>query len=131
MRILVLNYEFPPVGGGGGRASAELVQALVGRGHDLRVITSKAKGLPRNEDNHGYSITRVPTGRQTLYRASFTSMARYIFAGVRPALKQIREWQPDVIHTHFAVPTGALAYSLHRLTNLPYVLTVNFGDVPG
>lgn len=131
MRILVLNYEFPPVGGGGGRASAELIQALVDRGHELRLITSHAEGLPRSEQRNGFQITRVPTGRQTRYRASFGSMARYVLGGFRPALRQVREWRPEVIHAHFAVPTGVLAYGLHRLTGVSYVLTTHLGDVPG
>ena len=131
MRILVLNYEFPPVGGGGGRASAELIQALADRGHDLRVITSQAEGLPRSEQRDGFQITRVPTGRRTWYRASFTSMARYVLSGFRIGLSQVREWRPEVIHAHFAVPTGVLAYGLRRLTGVSYVLTVHLGDVPG
>ena len=131
MRILVLNYEFPPVGGGGGRASEELVRALHRRGHELRVITSRAEGLKRSENDQGFLVTRVPTGRRTLYKASFESMARYVIAGVRPAMSQIREWQPELIHAHFAVPTGALAYGLRRLSGIPYVLTVHLGDVPG
>ena len=131
MRILVLNYEFPPVGGGGGRASAELMRALVERGHELRLITSQAEGLPRSEQRDGYQITRVPTGRRTMYRASFRSMARYVLGGFGPGLNQVREWRPDVIHVHFAVPTGVLAYGLRRLTGVAYVLTAHLGDVPG
>ena len=131
MRILILNYEFPPVGGGGGRASAELMRALVDRGHELRLITSQAGGLPRSEQRDGFQIIRVRTGRRTLYRASFGSMARYVLGGFRPGVSQVREWRPDVIHAHFAVPTGVLAYGLRRLTGVPYVLTTHLGDVPG
>ncbi len=45
MRILILNYEFPPVGGGGGRVSAELarefvVQARINRGRILLTESS-------------------------------------------------------------------------------------------
>jgi glycosyltransferase involved in cell wall biosynthesis len=36
-----------------------------------------------------------------------------------------------VIHAHFVVPTGALAFALHFLTRIPYVLTAHLGDVPG
>jgi glycosyltransferase involved in cell wall biosynthesis len=36
-----------------------------------------------------------------------------------------------VIHVHFAVPAGALAWALSRFSGIPYVLTVHLGDVPG
>ena len=131
MRILILNYEFPPVGGGGGRASAELGEALVERGHELSVITSHAESLSRSETKYGMNVVRVPTGRRALYRASFATMARYVLSGFRPGLSLIRSWRPEAMHAHFAVPTGALAYVLSRLTGVPYVLTVHLGDVPG
>ncbi|MFQ5943721.1 MAG: glycosyltransferase family 4 protein [Anaerolineales bacterium] len=126
-----MNYEFPPIGGGGGRASAELIRALIDRGHELRLITSRAEKLPPREQHDGFQIIRVATGRRSLYRASFNSMARYVLSGLRPGLSQVREWRPEVIHAHFAVPTGALAYALRRLTGVPYVLTAHLGDVPG
>lgn len=131
MRILVLNYEFPPIGGGGGRASAELAGALAARGNDVQVLTSSAPGLQRIDQLDGYRIRRVLTGRRSSYRASFLSMAAYILSGLIPGLRLISGWKPEVLHAHFAVPTGALANLLARLTGTPYVLTAHLGDVPG
>lgn len=131
MRILVLNYEFPPVGGGGGRASADLCKALVARGHDVCVLTSRVPGLAGNEKIDGYIVKRVFTGRRSNFRASFFVMAGYILGGFVPGMRLLRHWCPDVIHAHFAVPTGVLAYLLARLSGIPYVLTAHLGDVPG
>jgi len=131
LRILVLNYEFPPVGGGGGRACADLCKALAARGHDLKVLTAYAPGLRKTERIDGYEVRRVETGRRSRFRASFPAMAAYLAAAFFPALKLIRTWKPDVVHAHFAVPTGVLALALHRVTRVPYVLTVHLGDVPG
>ncbi len=41
MRILIVNYEFPPIGAGGGQASQKIAQCLVEKGHSVRVITSR------------------------------------------------------------------------------------------
>jgi glycosyltransferase involved in cell wall biosynthesis len=131
MRILVLNYEFPPVGGGGGRACADLCKELAGRGHELHVLTSRARGLDMEEPRDGYMISRVPTGRRSFFRASFLTMLGYVLLGILPGLRLIRRMKPDIIHVHFAVPTGALAWVLSKLTGIPYVLTVHLGDVPG
>ncbi len=131
MRILVLNYEFPPVGGGGGRACADLCKELAGHGHDLHVLTSRARGLDKEESRDGYMISRVPTGRRSYFRASFLTMLSYVLLGIPPGLRLIRRMKPDIIHVHFAVPTGALAWVLSKLTGIPYVLTVHLGDVPG
>lgn len=131
MRILVLNYEFPPVGGGGGHASASLCRALAARGHRIQVLTSAVPGLPRWQEQDGYLVRRVATGRRSRFKASFLSMAAYILLGLVPGLRMIARWKPEVLHAHFAVPTGVLANVLARLTNTPYVLTAHLGDVPG
>jgi glycosyltransferase involved in cell wall biosynthesis len=131
MRILVLNHEFPPIGGGGGRAAEDLCRGLAKRGHDIRVLTSHLKGLPHEAKRDGYQIVRISSLRTQPYRASFPSMAAYVLAGLWAGYRFIRVFQPDVIHVHFAVPAGALAWVLSRLSGIPYVLTVHLGDVPG
>jgi glycosyltransferase involved in cell wall biosynthesis len=131
VKILVLNYEYPPVGGGGGQASADLGRALVARGHEVRVITARLPGLRRLQEIDGLTVLRVFTGRRSRFRASFPAMAGYLVGAFLPSLRMARRWKPDVIHAHFAVPTGALANRLSRLTRIPYVLTAHLGDVPG
>ncbi len=45
MRILIINYEFPPIGAGGGKASQKIASCLVEMGHTVRVITSRPTQL--------------------------------------------------------------------------------------
>lgn len=45
MRILIINYEFPPIGAGGGKASQKIAGCLVDMGHQVRVITSRPTQL--------------------------------------------------------------------------------------
>ncbi len=131
MRILVLIYEFPPVGGGGGKAAEELCIYLASRGHELRVLTAHYKGLPALEDREGFQVWRIASGRRLAYQADLLAMGGYVLAGSYAALRMVREWQPQVIHAHFAVPTGVVAWSMKRATGVPYVLTAHLGDVPG
>ena len=131
MRILVLNHEFPPVGGGGGRAAESICRVLAARGHEIRVLTSHIKGQPRDEQRDGYRIVRIPCLRTQAFRASLSSMFAYVLAGLWAGSRLIRIFQPDVIHVHFAVPAGALAWFLSKRMRIPYVLTAHLGDVPG
>lgn len=131
MKILVLCYEYPPVGGGGGRVAAQIAAALVRRGHAVHVITAGLKHLPHYEKQEGVEIFRPPTFRQREDTCTVPEMGLYLLCSLLPAWRHIRRWQPDVIHAHFAVPTGALAFAMHRLTGVPYVLTAHLGDVPG
>lgn len=131
MRILVLVHEFPPVGGGGGRVAEDICSKLARRGHVVMVLTTHIKGLSYREERNGFQIIRFGSLRTQAYRASFLSMAAYVLAGLWAGRRLMGSFKPDVIHAHFAVPAGALAWTLARLTGIPYVLTVHLGDVPG
>jgi len=131
MRILVLVHEFPPVGGGGGRVAEDICGKLAKRGHQVKVLTTHVKGLLREEERNGFHLIRFRSLRLQPYRATFLSMVVYVLAGLWVGLRLISSFKPDVIHAHFAVPAGALAWMLSRVSGIPYVLTVHLGDVPG
>ena len=50
MKILVLNYEYPPIGGGGASVSRDIAVHLVELGHEVVVVTMKYGDLPRSEE---------------------------------------------------------------------------------
>ena len=131
MRILVLNYEFPPIGGGGGRFTADLCRHLARFGHDLRVLTSRYHGLPAVEVHEGYEIYRTWSGRSQAHTCTVPEMAVYLAANLVPALRHATSWRPQVVNVHFAVPTGVLAWIVRRSTGIPYVLSAQLGDIPG
>lgn len=131
MRILTLIHEFPPIGGGGGRAAYDICCELAARGHDVTVLTAHMDGLPLDEKQDGFRLVRIPSKRTEAFTASFETMLSFDLAGLWAGLALIRRFRPDIIHTHFAVPAGALAYALSLLTGIPYILTAHLGDVPG
>ena len=131
MRILTIIYEFPPIGGGGGRAAYDICKELAARGHNVTVLTAHMHGLPLEEYKDGIRLIRIPSLRSESFRASFFTMLAYVLSGLWAGLRLIRLDRPDIIHTHFAVPSGALAWMLSVLTGIPYVLTAHLGDVPG
>ena len=131
MRILTIIYEFPPIGGGGGRAAYDICKELVARGHNITVLTAHMHGLSLEEYKDGIRLIRIPSLRSESFRASFFTMLAYVLSGLWAGLRLIRLDRPDIIHTHFAVPSGALAWMLSVLTGVPYVLTAHLGDVPG
>jgi len=131
MRILTLIHEFPPIGGGGGRAAYDICCELAARGHDVTVLTAHMDGLPLDEKQDGFRLVRIPSKRTEAFTASFETMLSFDLAGLWAGLALVRRFRPDIIHTHFAVPAGALAYALSLLTGIPYILTAHLGDVPG
>jgi glycosyltransferase involved in cell wall biosynthesis len=131
LRILTLCYEYPPVGGGGGAVAKSVAERLAVRGHQLRVITGGMRRLPRRETINGVAIRRTLPGRLHADRCTVPEMAAYLALAMIPALREIAAWRPHVMHAHFAVPTGALAFAVSCFRQVPYVITAHLGDVPG
>ncbi len=131
MRILVLCYEYPPLGGGGGRVAQTVARELVARGHEVRVQTAALGWSSTVENDAGVEVTRTASGRARPEACRVHEMGLYCATSFWPTLRHIHTWRPDVIHAHFAMPTGMLAWAAHRLTGVPYVLTAHLGDVPG
>ncbi len=131
LRILCLNYKYPPVGGGGGRIAHRINSGLARRGHSVRVQTAGLRHLPAHEVVDGVEIFRAESFRKKEDTCTVPEMALYLATSFLPALRHIRQWRPHVLHAHFAVPTGALAFAAGLLTRTPYVLTAHLGDVPG
>jgi glycosyltransferase involved in cell wall biosynthesis len=128
MRILLCNYEYPPLGGGGGVVMAALARQLA-RSHEVTVLTSRACDLAAEDSDGGVRVLRVPVFfRRELAVANFPSMAAYLPTGFLRGLGLGRR-AFDVINTHFVVPTGPLGHALARWQGIPNVLSVHGGDL--
>jgi glycosyltransferase involved in cell wall biosynthesis len=130
MRVLVITYELPPVGGGGGQAALDVSRELVRRRHEIHILTAHLEGLPRRETLDGIHIIRVPSARRLPYKADLLAMSGFVIAGLWAGLLYTKKFPPDIIHVHFAVPSGPVAWSISHYTRIPYVLTAHLGDVP-
>ena len=129
MKILFVNYEYPPLGGGGGVVMAALARELARR-HEVTVLTSRALGLAGESLEGGVRIIRAPVFfRRQLAVANFPSMLAFLASGVVKGLALRRAGHFDVINTHFVVPSGPVGQLLARINGAPNVLSVHGGDL--
>lgn len=131
MRLLLLNYEFPPFGGGASAATFHTARELVAQGHEVDVLTSGAPGLAAEEMLDGVRLHRVWSLRHGVHDAGLLGAATYLVSAARRLRSLTRSHSFDCAHFFFALPTGALAPLWVRWTDKPYIVSLRGSDVPG
>lgn len=127
----MLNYEYPPLGGGAAPVCRQLCELYAARGHEVQVITMGFRGLPAWEVLNGVDVTRVPALRKVQATCETHEMFSYVISALPRVIWRL--WRNDfaAIHLHFVIPTGLLAYLATRLKRVPYIITAHGSDIPG
>lgn len=129
MNILMINYEYPPLGGGGGVVCKMLAEALVDR-HEITVITSRFGHQSLYETLNGVELIRAPVlFRSDRNAATIVSMLAFFPASLWIGLKLLRRKHFDIIHSMFAIPSAPSGLLLSKFFRKPHLLTVFGGDI--
>ena len=131
MKILILNSEYPPVGGGAGNATANIARLLAKMGSEVVVLTSRHGTLPPEELCEGVRILRGPTLRRHADRSTALEQVSFIVGAFLRSFNLMRQFKPDVILAFLGLPSGAIAWLLKVSSGIPYVVSLRGGDVPG
>jgi glycosyltransferase involved in cell wall biosynthesis len=136
MKILFLNYEYPPLGGGAGNATAYLLREYAKvPGLEVHLVTS-AVGTEYVRETVGDRIVihRLPIGKDPnrLSYQSRNNLLTYSWKAYFFSENLIgKEGGFDLIHAFFTVPCGFLALILGLQYRLPYIISLRGADVPG
>ena len=127
----MLNYEFPPLGGGASPVSYEIAKGYVKLGHSVDVVTMNYKGLKEFEKKDGINIYRVKCLRSKKEICHPWEQLTYIISAKKFLKQHLKTHAYDINHTHFIIPTGVISLWLKKHYNLPYIITSHGSDVLG
>lgn len=119
MRIALFSDTFPPQVNGVANTVARYATALSEMGHDVCVFTVSSQSSAELEEacDHVYQVKTFP------------SVPSFIYPGLRAclpfigALRAVRAFNPDIIHTHTPFGVGWNALHAARKLNVPLVGT--------
>lgn len=131
MRILLINYEYPPIGGGAATAAAAIAGHLTSLGHAVTVLTSRFRDL-RGEIHEGdVRVVRCPAIRKHPERSGIIEMLSFLVSAGLNLGSVIRSHRIEASIIFFSFPCGPLGLWGLKKENVPYVISLRGGDVPG
>ncbi len=131
MKVLFLNYEYPPIGGGGANANAYLFREFA-RMPELRIdcVTSTMGTVDEVvavADN--ITLHRLAIGKKQLHYWTQGEVLRWLWRARRQVASLQRDHSYDLCHAFFAFPSGAIAWAARG--HCPYLVSLRGSDVPG
>jgi len=129
MNILMVNYEYPPLGGGGGVFNMQLAEEL-SKNHNITVITTKFSNYISHEIVKRVELIRVPVIMRTDQNAAtILSMLSFFPTSLWAGYKQLKNKSFDIIHSMFAIPSAPSAVLLSKKFHVPHILSILGGDI--
>jgi phosphatidylinositol alpha-1,6-mannosyltransferase len=133
MRILMLDNEFPPLGGGMGTTNEALLKKFAALPEMEIDLVTAALGKKYEEQQFAERIHffKVPVNNQNLHHSSNRELSSYARQALPLALRLHRKRAYDFCFAWSALPAGMIARIIEWRTGLRYMVWVSGPDIPG
>lgn len=121
VRVLLLTPLYVPHVGGLEILVRQLAPALVSRGHEVAIVTSHGRESTSGLDN----VDGVPVQRVDAHHVVQTQDAAGILRVQLEIRRFVREFDPDVVHSHDAGPILWMYHRVARRNRRPLVVTLH------
>ena len=127
----MLNYEFPPIGGGGGAANRALLQQYAGSSQlNVELLTSAERpGTFKEKFAENITIHKIGIHKKHLHHWRKIEVLEWLAKAQRYYQRMILANSYDLAHAFFGFPTGWLCY--RNAGKLPFIISLRGSDVPG
>ena len=131
LKVLMVNYEFPPIGGGGGTTTRFLAKSMTRLGVDVTVITARPVSEYFSIHPDGFKIDYVGPIKNKLSGTHIPELVRYALTLMYYSKAILERNKPDLLHCFFTLPSGSYGLFCKKFHNIPYLTSVLGADVPG
>ncbi len=131
LNLLMLNYEFPPIGGGAANAHYYLLKEYANINElKVDVLTSAPEpGFIKETFSENITIYKVGVHKKQLHYWRRVEVIEWLLKAGFHYRRMLRQKSFNLVHAFFGFPTGWLCY--RTAGRLPYIISLRGSDVPG
>jgi glycosyltransferase involved in cell wall biosynthesis len=128
----MLNYEYPPVGGGAANATRYILREMVRSGQvQVDLVTSSAGRTDSVvEPEPGLRIHYLDVRKRSMHYWTHREIVTYLVRGWAYARRLMATGEFDCCHAMLGFPAGLIANLICR-GRYPYIVSLRGSDVPG
>ena len=107
----MLNYEYPPLGGGAARAMAHLLEQFAGQSElqiDVIASSTDSERVVRRAENVTVHLLNIGKSGSIHYQ-TMPELLRYSYVAWRRGKTLMENEQYDLCHAFFGIPCGLVA----------------------
>ena len=120
MRIAYITQSYPPMVSGASIVVKNLAEGMAACGHKVLVIAASDRRESYKTINCNLTVLRLCS-----FHNPFRIGQRFIISPRPVFIRALRDFQPDLIHTHDALQLGMLSLIYKRKHKIPVVLTTH------
>ena len=130
MKILILNYEYPPLGGGAGVCSKYEAEGLSVTGNFVTVLTTWFEGENEISETENLKLIRLKSKRKYKYKSNPIEMVSWVKLAKKYSDKNFKTNEFDICIANFAIPGAIVAKHLKITRKIPYIIISHGQDIP-
>lgn len=128
IKILMLNYEFPPLGAGAANATYYILKELAkDPSLEVDLVTSSVDKFRVENFSPNIKIHYLDIHKKgNLHYQSNKDLLTYSYKAYKYSLELMKQKNFDLCHAFFGIPCGYIAMKL----GIPYIVSLRGSDVP-
>lgn len=129
-KILILNYEYPPLGWWAWVVSQKYALWLSNIWNKVTVITTWFEWTPELFEEWNLKIIRLTSLRKKAFQSNPIEMLSWAFKSIFFLRTYLKNNHFDICIGFFSIPWWIVAKYLKEKFNIPYIISTHWHDIP-
>ncbi len=130
-KILILNYEYPPLWWWAGVVSQKYAEWLAQLWNKITVITTWFEGEKEVSEKENLKTIRLKSRRKKAFQSNPIEMLSWAFKTKKFLKNYLKEKNFDICIAFFSIPGGIVGKWIFEKYKIPYIVSTHWHDIPG